>query len=83
MQYPAHAQGLDHQCASQHLRPQAQLAGPHSSYGPMRYIQVGNNDMSAQQSSAGHMQIGDVQQSTDGGEDWVEQVTNVTTCKWC
>ena len=76
MQYPSHHQALhQQQHVPQHLLPQTQiphLAQNSSAYGPLRYIQVGSGGLPAQQRSAD--QMGDVQQGTDGGEDWVEQV---------
>lgn len=80
MQYPAHPQAMPQQHAAQHLGgPQTQLpqTGPsNSAFEPqsLRYIQVGSGSVPAQHAGASHMQMGEAPQSTDGGEDWVEQV---------
>ena len=60
----------------QHLRPQAQaqqIGHGNNAFDAVRYIQIGSNGTSSQPSGS-QLHAGDVQQSTDGGEDWVEQV---------
>lgn len=75
MQYPAPTQPMGHRHTSQQARPQTQVAQGSGPYNPLRYIQIGSNDMTVHQPAASQVQSADAQQNMDGGEDWVEQVT--------
>ena len=87
MQYPAHPQAMGQEHAVQHLggaQTQHPQSGPSSSaFEPesLRYIHVGNGSTPAQHAGASHTQMGEAPQSTDGGEDWVEQV--IFSCQCC
>ena len=74
MQYPSNPQAMSQ--GLQHLRPEAQaqqLGNGNNAFDAVRYIQIGSNGTSSQPSGS-QLHVTDMQQSTDGGEDWVEQV---------